>query len=63
MNKFTVVGLYQDNHQVYVTSVDAADSSEAAEKARAEASSDIYVLAVFAGEHEDLHGEDEMMDG
>lgn len=62
MQEFTVVGLYKDNHQVYVTSVHAENARDAAETARDETASDIYVLAVFAGSHDDLYGEDEMMD-
>lgn len=62
MQKFTVVGVYEDNNQTYVTSVDAPDAQAAAEAARDEVSSNIYVLAVFAGDHQDLHGKDEMMD-
>lgn len=63
MPEYTVVGMYRENHQVYVTSIQAPDPRAAAEEARAEADPEIYVLCVFEGAYEDLYCEDEMMRG
>jgi hypothetical protein len=52
--RYTVVGIYTDNEQSYVTMTDAASPLLAAEATVRQAESRIEVVAVFAGDHKDL---------
>jgi len=55
---YTVVGMHLDNEQVYVDWARASSASEAAETIVAhvaEQGGDIYVLAVFRGQHRDVY--------
>jgi hypothetical protein len=71
MKTYTVIGLYRDNKQVYVTALEAADVPSAVVAAKAEVSGskdgrefghEINVLSVFEGDHTDLYGEDELIE-
>lgn len=62
MKTFTVVGLYQDNKQVWVGHVQAAGALGAVSKAKGMVDCPINVLSVFEGEHKDLYGEDEIIE-
>jgi hypothetical protein len=69
MKTYTVVGLYRDNKQVWVGTVDAIDAIGAVSKAKREVKEaqkqydlEINVLSVFEGDHKDLYGEDEIME-
>jgi hypothetical protein len=71
MKTYTVVGLYRDNRQVYVTSVEAKDVEAAVSLAKKEVSGskdgkkfghEINVLSVFEGEHNDVYGADEIIE-
>jgi hypothetical protein len=62
---YTVVGLYRDNNQVYVTFVKAFDIHNAVHKAKTEMSLNGgggAALAVFSGKRRDLYGEDEIIE-
>jgi len=55
LQPFTVVGMYEDNGQPYVTHQDAEDAMEAARLTLANSDEgDLVVLCVFAGEHSDI---------
>jgi len=63
MKKYTVVGLYNDNHQVWVDFLKAENVESAVRKGHARmtlSGGGGAVLAVFEGEHKDLYGEDEL---
>lgn len=53
-NGYTVVGVYTDNEQSYVTMTNAESPLQAAANAIRQAESRIEVVAVFAGDHNDL---------
>jgi len=48
--KYTVVGIYEDNHQRFCTTVDALTPGQAESLAEAEAGPDLIVAGVFAGD-------------
>ena len=64
MQGYTVVGLYTDNKQVYVTHVNAKDVAAAVDKARREMAKNGggAVLSAFEGEHRDVYGGDELIE-
>lgn len=63
--KYTVVAVYQDNFQVYVDFAEAKRATDAVadvRKLKEEEGHPVFVLCVFDGHLNDLHGEDELME-
>lgn len=62
MHKYTVIGQYEYGNDTgddfFVHHVEAPDPRAAAEQAVREMGSPAMVVAVFAGEHNDLYGPD-----
>lgn len=59
MTKYTVVGFYESNSQVFCAHVTAKDETEAVTKTPKALSDadpdDLVVIAIFKGHHEDLN--------
>lgn len=57
MSWFTIVAVYDDNAQPYTESVDAKNLTEAEAWVHTNVESPVTIIAVFAGDHENIANE------